>query len=182
MFVYLGSDFDSLQRGHVSALPHSPPSFFCLFRCSLWGTIEQRQDLCPSAIFLSFVVSALPLLRLAHKWEEYEIYSLAEMHKTAQSSCSVWMYKAGSCAFVHGDNSTGQLREQECARLIMWTGYCCSLVIGSQASSRPSHEVSPHRSTKRLFMFNNHPEEEAGAQSTFWILSPREWFIPYAVT
>lgn len=47
-----------------------------------------------------------------------------------------------SCAAEHSNNGGGQLREQECGLLIMWTGYYHSLVIGSQAVHL-SHEVSP---------------------------------------
>lgn len=49
-----------------------------------------------------------------------------------------------SCAAERGNNGGGQLREQECALLIMWTGDYQSPVIGSQAPHQ-SREVSPRR-------------------------------------
>ena len=49
-----------------------------------------------------------------------------------------------SCAAEHSNNGSGQLREQECGLLIMWTGYYHSPVIGSQAPHQ-SHEVSPQQ-------------------------------------
>ena len=64
-----------------------------------------------------------------------------------------------SCAAEHSNNGGGQLREQECGLLIMWTGYYHSLVIGSQAV-HPSHEVSPQHDclcageNRRTFAFH----------------------------
>lgn len=44
---------------------------------------------------------------------------------------------------LRSNNSDGQLREQECGLLIMWTGYYNSLVIGSQGLHQ-SHKFAPH--------------------------------------
>lgn len=136
--------------------PICPPplfhSLFCLFRCAHWGTVEIRQiNVWHHFLYISFIYISV-------KFRDSVQCNAAQrsegIFRGRISEGVVSAIESTSCATKHCNNSSGQLREQQCGFLIIWTCYYHSLVIGSQALHQP-RKVSAHRWVRWLFVCNS---------------------------